>query len=220
MAVGLVTTLVIIIPRYQCELNICSSSTKDLSNAKTIYLGLKVYALDNGGRFPDTRSDGTKPVSNANEVFENLIPNYIPNKTPFYSKGSAWTPRPPNNEDLTPQRLLAGENHFAYVLNLTDNSNPDFPLVADGFVEGKPGVYTLEEGVKGSIKTRNRSEKSAIVIRVDGSGKLEAASKSPDGFYRLLGPTVPNASKADLFAPAANWLRPDQTLLNPAVDLR
>ena len=34
--------------------------------------------------------------------------------------------------------LAAGENNFAYVNDLTDTSNPNYPIVADGFVSGTP----------------------------------------------------------------------------------
>src|SRR6266705_1187850 len=52
--------------------------TKDLSNAKQIGLGLKIFAGDNDGKYPLT--DGT----GANSAFRQLIPTYIPEEKIFY----------------------------------------------------------------------------------------------------------------------------------------
>ncbi|MEP6708941.1 MAG: hypothetical protein ABJB32_02270, partial [Verrucomicrobiota bacterium] len=64
--------------------------TKDLSNAKQIGLGLKLFAGDNDGLFPQTAGSGS------NDAFRLLIPTYIPGEKIFYLAKSAWTPLPPD----------------------------------------------------------------------------------------------------------------------------
>src|SRR5207249_9655095 len=60
--------------------------TKDLSNAKQIGLGLKLYAGDNDGLFP------TGTATNSNAYYAALIPTYIPTEKIFYLAKSLWSP--------------------------------------------------------------------------------------------------------------------------------
>lgn len=186
--------------------------TKDLSNAKQIYLGLKLYAVEHNGRFPVAVRGGTQDLSNANEAYSNLVPDYIRNAGIFYLKDSAWTPAPPEAAKgglKRKQGLAAGENQFAYVTHLTEESNPSFPLIVDGFAEGRPGVYTSDKNAKGGVW----NGKQAIVIRVDGSGKVERVQSTDFKVYGDIGSGI----NADLFSSAPNWLSADQIPLNPAV---
>jgi len=176
--------------------------TKDLSNAKQIGLGLKIFAGDNDGKFPLT--DGT----GANSAYRQLIPTYIPEEKIFYLAKSAWTPNPPDEvfSDST-TALAVGENNFAYVDNLTDTSNPSFPLAADGF-STTVGTYASDETAKGGVW----KGKQAIVIRCDSSGAVEKCATD----FKVYGKTGdPSGSDEDIFATSATWLSTNQTPRNP-----
>jgi len=176
--------------------------TKDLSNAKQIGLGLKLYAGDNDGKFPvNLNANGSNPA------FAALIPTYIPTEKIFYLAKSAWTPNLPDEVFTdSASTLAAGENNFAYVNDLTDTSNPNYPIVADGFASGTPGTYTSDETLKGGVW----KGKKAIVIRVDISGVVEKCNTD----YKVFGRTNVLAD-ADIFQSTATWLGSLQVPLNP-----
>jgi hypothetical protein len=140
---------------------------RDLSNAKQIYLGLKIYAGDHDGKFPSALPDGS-PITTANQAYRLLVPDYIPKETIFYSEGSAWTPKEPDNDIVGDRKLAAGENAFAYVSNLTEVSNGDLPLVMTAFAEARPGVYGDNPAYKGGIPKGH----GIVYVAVDGSGRL------------------------------------------------
>lgn len=184
------------------------AQTKNLSNAKQIGLGLKLYASDNEGNFPIVPAGGT-----SNDAFAKLLPQHVPTEKVFYLAKSKWTPSQPDEvftleADGSPSAttLATGENHFAYVNNLTDTSNPNFPLIADGFVAGSPGVYTKDETAKGGVWKGKR----AIVVRADLSANIEKCNSS----FKVMGKTG-SAAEADIFATSSSWLSPAQTALNP-----
>jgi prepilin-type N-terminal cleavage/methylation domain-containing protein len=177
-----------------------ANQTKDLSNAKQIGLALKLYAGDNDGKFPVATTD-------ANDAFAQLIPTYITTEKVFYLAKSAWTPAPPDEvtSDAT-TTLASGENNFAYVNNLTDTSNPNYPLIADGFTSAATGVYTSDETAGGGVW----KGKKAIVIRADLSGNVEKCNSD----FRVFGKTNV-AGDADIFASTTTWLSPTQIAFNP-----
>jgi prepilin-type N-terminal cleavage/methylation domain-containing protein len=175
--------------------------TKDLSNGKQIALGLKLYAGDHDGLFPN------QAATASNTLFALLIPQYIPTEKIFYLAKSAWTPAPPD-EVISPdaEKLKNGENNFAYVTNLTDTSNPSFPLVADGFTSGTVGLYSSDETAQGGVW----KGKKAIVIRTDISGNVETCTTD----FRVFGPTG-TGTNADIFATGTTWLGATQLPINP-----
>ncbi len=178
------------------------AQTKDLSNAKQIGLALKLYAGDNDGTFPVVAAGG-----NANDAFKQLIPQYVPTEKVFYLAKSAWTTAAPDEVFNTPATTLAtNENNFAYVNNLTDTSNPNFPLLADGFATGSPGTYTNNETLEGGVWKGRK----AIVVRADISGAVEKCNAA----YQVFGRTGA-AADANIFSSSATWLAATQTPLNP-----
>jgi len=183
------------------------AQTKDLSNAKQIGLGLKLYAGDNDGKFPVVPANGT-----SNDAFAQLIPQYVPTEKIFYLAKSAWTPAQPDevfgvdaNGAPASDTLKAAENNFAYVNNLSDTSNPNFPLIADGF-STTAGTYTNDETAKGGVW----KGKKAIVVRADQSGAVEKCNSS----YKVVGKTGA-AQEGDIFATSGTWLSATQTAINP-----
>jgi len=170
-----------------------------LVNAKQIHYALKAYAVDHNGLFPEAKYS-------SNKAYQALLPDYLSAKKLFFARGSAWTPdRPSHSSDAN--KLHPGENHFAYVPRLRVDSNADFPLVAEGFVEGKPGVYSNAQKVKGGRMVG----RGAVVVRIDGAGRVERLNKSDYRVYDSTG----IFSKRDIFAPAPDWLAPNQVPLNP-----
>ena len=180
-------------------------TTKELSNAKQIYLALKMYERDHNGARPGLEDGGA--VASSNEVFRRLIPDYLTQEKIFYSRRSPWTPKPPDGKMGQGRTLSAGENCFAYVLNVLPDSNKNFPLIASAFGKGSPGTYGWDPKIK-----RRAPEGRAIIVRNDGSGI--ATKIEEDGRVYDYG-DVGSQEKIDLFKPAPGWLAPDQVPLNP-----
>jgi type II secretory pathway pseudopilin PulG len=181
---------------------------KDLNNGKQIYLGLKLFATDNDGRFPWANYDAafggpatTGSISNANAAYQNICPQYVQLRAIFYVANSVWTPRVPDENATTAPLTQPGENAYAYVPGLTTNSNPNFPLLADAF-SSTIGVYSRTLGEKGSLW----KGKSALVVRVDGATRFEPCNPKT---LRIPG----EADRPDIFAPGRGWI--PQAPVNP-----
>jgi prepilin-type N-terminal cleavage/methylation domain-containing protein len=162
--------------------------TKDMSNGKQIALGLKQFAVDHNGVFPNkatgdvTSTDydtGALPLTGANfsnDAFWWLFPTYLTSEDIFSIGGSAWSPNPPDNILDAPtdvarvKTLKAGECGYEYITSLQDTANPQFPLIMDGgTAAGEADVtYTNVQTDKGGLWRG----KKAIVIFVDGSGQV------------------------------------------------
>jgi prepilin-type N-terminal cleavage/methylation domain-containing protein len=155
--------------------------TKDLSNGKQIALGLKQFATDHDGVFPNKApaADYATAVplavgDNSNDAFWWLFPTYLTSEDIFTVAGSAWSPNPPDNK-IDPvgsaarvDTLKAGECGYLYVTALNDTSNPQFPLLADAGTVADVTVYTGVQSDKGGIWKGKR----AAIILVDGSGRV------------------------------------------------
>ena len=206
-----------------------AKQTQDLARARQIHIALFNFASDHEGAFPTginqdpddyansfptnltviLAQSGASPIKTANDAFANLVPRYMQSEKAFYTPGSAWCPKPPD-ENINPGKKLAnGENGYAYVPCLTSTSNGNFPLIADGFKAGQPGMYTTDQNAKGGV-WRGRV---AIVIRVDGSAAQEKVDATD---HKVYGHTTDVNTPADIFAPAPGWLEPKNLPLNPA----
>jgi prepilin-type N-terminal cleavage/methylation domain-containing protein len=194
-----------------------ANQTKDLSNAKQIGIALKQFASDNAGYFPakapsadySTATDLTASAV-SNDAFWWVFPNYLQSEDVFVVAGSKWTPANPDNKiDAAgaagrTETLKLGENSYAYVGNLTDTSNPAFPLLADGFSESAPITYDTNKANKGGVW----AAKKAIVLFADASGQIMKVDPNTN--------TVKRPNGLNLFAPDTDWL--DATanfVLNP-----
>jgi prepilin-type N-terminal cleavage/methylation domain-containing protein len=158
--------------------------TKDMSNGKQIALALKQFAVDHNGVFPNKQPDvvstnydaGAIPLAtgmHSNDAFWWLFPNYVTSEDIFSTTDKGWCLNPPNNTlDATTATarsatLGTGECGYFYVTNLTDTSNPQFPLLGDAGAAEGPQTYTNIQTNKGGIW----KGKKAIMIFVDGSGQ-------------------------------------------------
>jgi prepilin-type N-terminal cleavage/methylation domain-containing protein len=161
--------------------------TKDMSNGKQIALGLKQFAVDHNGVFPNKKPDVVSTDYDAgatvlggsdfsNDAFWWMFPTYLTSEDIFTIGGSAWSPNPPDNvldapTDTTRTKTLAtAECGYEYITGQNDTSNPQFPLIMDGgTAAGEANVtYTNVQSDKGGIWRG----KKAIVIFVDGSGQV------------------------------------------------
>jgi prepilin-type N-terminal cleavage/methylation domain-containing protein len=189
-----------------------AKQTKDLSNAKQIGLGCRLFATDHDGVFPNM--DGwvdpnvvipatPVPGNPSNQVLACLIPSYSTQEKIFYLGGSAWSPNVPD-EDITSSaaaRLAAGENNFAYMWGLNDSSNPSYPLIFDAPTAGTT-AYSTNPATPGGVWKGKR----AIVVRCDNSGTVETVDATT---FLVMGHTG-QAALADILAPVAanNWMDP------------
>lgn len=140
--------------------------TKAMGNARGIGMALHSLAEDNGGAYPDEENSFGQEISNSNDAFRGLFPEYITTEMPFAVQRSAWGPKADDRIDNEGEILEAGENHFAYIAGLSTSSRSGYPLVVDG-TNGNGG-YTDEEGAKGGAWGGSR----AIVIYNGGHSKL------------------------------------------------
>ena len=214
-----------------------AKQTKDLSNGKQVALALKQFALDNNGVFPNNvyggglSYDAASPLvagSTSNDALRWLVPTYTNSEDIFVVPGSAWSKGDDNSLDavlntsggatypvagggVDATTLASGEVGYAYVANLNDTSNPQFPLICDGFQIGTttyPNDKTITGGVWGGTR--------AVVIFVDGSGRV---MKCDGGVVGAQYPNRPGRaySLVDLTqAPLEGWLSSANFILNPA----
>lgn len=196
------------------------NQTKALSNAKQIYMGVKLFAGDYDGEFPNkvwqantsygSANTNLTATSTSNEAFRWIVPEYIKSENIFYLAKSRWSSLTPDENTADGEALKGGENHWAYVRSLTDTSNPNLPLIADGF-STVLGVYSPDETARGGLW----KGKAAIVVRVDGSGRVEKLQTQGTNAYKLWGP-VGAAAENDVFmTQTANWYTNNQSPLNP-----
>jgi prepilin-type N-terminal cleavage/methylation domain-containing protein len=212
-----------------------AKQTKDLSNGKQVALALKQFALDNNGEFPNKQYGGGLDYSAAplltgamksNDAFRWLIPTYVNSEDIFVVPGSAWSVGDDNSidnvvgasggatyppgPDVT--TLATGEVGYGYITALNDTSNPQMPLLFDGFTTGTT-TYTNQKTVAGGVWGGQR----AVYIFVDGSGRVmrcdnQAAPAAtfvtrPGRLYNIVDNGQP-ASEA--------WLGTTNLILNPA----
>lgn len=202
-----------------------------LGQAKQVGLALRLYAGDHDGRYPVSSAlaaDGTYQgmaegsATDSNAAFRPLIPDYVPGERIFALEGSPWTPPRLDEGVAAGQTLAPGENHWSYVPGLAESSPPDFPLVAEGFAFGRPGLYT-EEALTRTLP-RRWVAKSVVVIRNDQSAALERLVPRGDGFIVVRQPREGERTPTrpeNLFSPRSNggqWIpRPPVNPLPPPI---
>lgn len=185
--------------------------TKDLSNAKQIALAMRQFAIDNNGAYPSkppgsagdySAVPATPLPTTSNDAFWWLFPTYLQSEQIFAVTGSAYTPSNPDNKldaagaSTRTDTLKAGENSYAYVVGLTDTSNPTFPIIADGFAAGGT-TYDTNKSNKGGVW----AAKKAIVVFCDSSGQILRVDPTSKQVQR----TNSAGAKVNMFAGATDW---------------
>ena len=197
------------------EVQVKGAQSKILSNIKQVGLACRLFADDYDGLFPTNTIDeatgklSKNEVSDSNTAFAQLFEaGYMKSEQLFFCAKSKWTPTPPDEKMGTGSTLTTGENHFAYVLNLTTTSNAAYPLIADGFKNEGDHTYSTKEDEKGGVW----KGKKAIVLHCDNSGSIEKLNKNLK---------VPGGSKGDdLFensggTPDVPWMGSTNKVVNP-----
>ena len=118
--------------------------TKDINNQRQILLGCNIYAADNEGSFPigledEEESEGGEEASATTsvEIFNELYPSYIDNKSIFWIKtlDPEKQRSPTEGGEIEPEECA-----FAFVVGQHTVSHSSSPLIADGEMDG-PGEY-------------------------------------------------------------------------------
>lgn len=170
-----------------------------IANCRQIILGLRLYAADNGGAYPDSKA----PVpEESNTVLARLITaGIIEDETVF---GCAPSPfKPDGKVGASPdfaEALEAGENHWAVTKGLTEQSPGGIPLVyespADASWPPKWNADAADTAVKGRAWKGGGSQASIIIGSNDSSVELfQLASGTGTG--------VPLAAEGNPFDAAA-----------------
>ncbi|MDB6148643.1 MAG: prepilin-type N-terminal cleavage/methylation domain [Chthoniobacter sp.] len=198
------------------EVQIRGAQTKALSNAKQVGISLRLFAADYNGNFPifTNPSEATGTANTSNEIFQTLVPDYLPDEGVFSIPGSAYC-KPKAGSKMGDGKIAAGENEWAYVVGLSDTSTSLFPLLADGFAPGGTN-YVSDETKPGGVW----KAKKAVVVRVDGSGTVETTYKRGTGKDAKATVKRPDDPKQDAFKPDASypWLSGNGVrVLNPIV---
>jgi len=181
------------------------------STAKTghaIQTMLSAWAQDNNGAFPTAREY-------SNEAFRELFKARLVDSEKLWAiQGDPWHKASPAGDGQGPdneigsapdfaQALMPGECAWAYVSGLHMKSDPELPLLANGFSESI-GVYTADKARKGGIF----GGKECAWVTVAGSGKV--GELSPD--FKLQ--EIKNGQKTDVFGEA--WGTKPGNIKNPA----
>lgn len=158
--------------------------SKDINNQRQILLGCNIYAADNEGSFPigldddEEGEDGEDSQATSSvEIFNELYPSYIDNKSIFWIKtlNPDKQRSPTESGEIEPEECV-----FAFVVGQHTVSQSSSPLIADGEMSG-PGEYS-------EYHPWLKSKKAVVgfvgghVIELPLSGKEEGATvKSKDG---------------------------------------
>ena len=159
-----------------------AKQTKDMSNGKQIALALKQFALDHNGVFPAKKPGANYDTAAAlagtdksNDALWWLFPTYVTSEDIFVVPSSIWSTSADNKLDAAGaagrvETLKNTECGYAFIMGLNDTSNPQFPLLADGFKDGAtiPWQYATDKTIKGGVW----GGKKAIVVFVDGSAQV------------------------------------------------
>jgi prepilin-type N-terminal cleavage/methylation domain-containing protein len=180
--------------------------TAAMQNARQIGIALRACASDQGGSYPAVTNSYGEKIVTANDAFRSLIPNYIDNEQIFTVPGSRDGPKADNIINPETQILLPGENHYAYIEGLSDTSNSQWPLVADG-ANGQ-GMYTDVQGDLGGIWGGARAiviytDSSAHLVPLQGTGASRYIPKFDDPTQNALQVSYMGSS-AQLLEPALN----------------
>ncbi len=202
------------------SVQIKGAQTKCLAQSKQIGLALKLFASDNDGNYPQkgvpSAAFAAAEPTSSNQAFSVLFPTYVQNESIFWNKlaaGYCAKTAPDNRLDAAgtytnDQTLKAGENAYGYMSDLTDTSNPSYPLVFDATTASGTSTYATP-GTTGPGSTWNGTK--SIVIRLDNSAAVETI----DGTSKAIKGNTGLAATADILLPVNNGWLSGSNLLDP-----
>jgi prepilin-type N-terminal cleavage/methylation domain-containing protein len=146
--------------------------TKSIANCRQIILSIRLYAADEGGRYPD--QDSTNPATTANIAFRNLIKAGSLEDEKIFGCGASKY-NPDGNIGTAPEydeAVKAGENHWMMTGDLNDSTSGGIPLVYENSVAlGTDPTWNADAGGK-SIRGRTWSGGKIIIGTNDTSVAL------------------------------------------------
>jgi prepilin-type N-terminal cleavage/methylation domain-containing protein len=200
VVIGIIALLAsIALPAFQ-GVQIKAQQTKALNNAKQIGFACHTFGVDNNGQYPSyAETSGSfntsAQVTNSNDAFNCLIPQYLSTIQPFYQAGAFETPgsKSPPDPDFTQvggqaatSALPTGSklNHWAYVTGMSDTANSTYPLIVDNPATISPSSVTWStvQTAKGGVW----KGKQALVVHVDDSASVDQLNTSSED---MNGPT-------------------------------
>jgi len=150
-----------------------------MQKARQIALGLRGFALDNGGAYPVGENTFGESITSSNAAFRDLY-DYLEDESVFAVKGSNWGADADNKMESGSDYVQAGENHFAYIAGLDTMSRSSWPLVTDG-TDGQ-GTFVTDRKQRGGLWAGKRG----AIVRCDGSGSVVRLSRSKGGGARFI----------------------------------
>ena len=176
-----------------------------MQQARQIALGMRAFADDHGGVFPEGENSYGEQIGSANAAFRDLF-DYVDDEQTFVVKGSNWGAEADEKMDTPSEYLEAGENHFSYIAGLSTSSKSRWPLIVDG-TDGS-GTYSTDRNTRGGV----RGGKRAVVVNCDGSGQVARLGKSKGGdtrFLKRLGEPEENALDVSYMGSGVELLDPE-----------
>lgn len=199
----------IAVPAYTA-VQLKAALAKASSNARGIGIACVAYASDYG-TFPmmtdssTGKPDPSQTPSTSNDCLTSLYPDYVPDKNTFWLGADKGYCNPVTSVNATPT-LQAGENHWAYIPNLSTNSPSLWPMIVDPTTGNGQTTYSTDSNAKGGTW----QGKKAIVVHVDTSTTIEQLNKTTKTI------SGPNSDIPDLLATGkSNWLGTTNSILNP-----
>ena len=200
VVIGIIALLAsIALPAFQ-GVQVKARQTKALNNAKQIGFACRTFATDNNGQFPSyAETSGSfntaQQVTNSNDAFNCLIPQYLQTIQCFYQAGSYETPgaKAPPDPDFTQEGGSAAQsalpvgsklNHWAYVTGMSDTSNSTYPLITDdpATIAQSQVTWAAAQTAKGGVW----KGKQTLVVHVDDSASTDQLNPT---FEDMSGPT-------------------------------
>jgi hypothetical protein len=156
---------------------------KEIANCRQIIIAIRLFAADEGGRFPDSSVPEAK---DSNTVFRHLIVTGALEDEKMF--GCSNTPfMPDGNIGSAPdfaQAVQPGENHWAMTKGLDDSSSGGIPLVFENPVEITGQPYWNADTAGQPVKGRASKGAKVVVGTLDTSVELMKLAS-------LTGPRVP-----------------------------
>jgi prepilin-type N-terminal cleavage/methylation domain-containing protein len=194
VVIGIIALLAsIALPAFQ-GVQIKAQQTKALNNAKQIGFACHTFGVDNNGQYPSYSEvsgsfNTNSQVTNSNDAFNCLIPQYLPTIQCFYQAGSYETPgtKAPPDPDFTQEggsnaqsALPTGShlNHWAYVTGMSDTSNSTYPLITDNpaSIAASAVMWSSDPTKQGGVW----KGKQTLVVHVDDSASTDQLNNLED----------------------------------------
>jgi prepilin-type N-terminal cleavage/methylation domain-containing protein len=163
--------------------------TKSIANCRQIILSIRLYAADEGGRYPD--QDTANPATTANIAFRNLIKAGSLEDEKIFGCGASKY-NPDGNIGSAPEydeAVKGGENHWMMTGDLNDSTSGGIPLVYENSVAlGTDPTWNADAAGR-NVRGRTWSGGKIIIGTNDTSVELQhcEATKGSSVHLKALG---------------------------------